>query len=46
MFAEQLEEMGNSGVLEHASEAFESLKHELSTLRVQLVDAMKDAKLR
>ena len=45
-FAEQLEEMGQSGVLEHALDTFESLKHELSTLRAQLVDAMKDPKLR
>lgn len=40
--AETLEEMGASGSLENATELYESLKMSLTTLRLQLLDAMKN----
>ena len=40
--AETLEQMGASGSLENATESYESLKMSLSTLRLQILDAMKN----
>lgn len=40
-FAERLEEMAQSGALNQAQETFESLRVELSSMREQLVEAMK-----
>lgn len=43
--AETLEQMGASGSLENATESYESLKMSLATLRLQLLDAMKNINL-
>ena len=41
-FAECLESMGQSGDLKHAAEIADSLKVALASLRMQLMDSMKD----